>query len=78
PNPFNPNTTIKFDLAKDGHVSLKIYDVLGNQVADLIEEEKTAGKYSVSFSAGHLSSGVYFYRLVTPTFTDTKKMLLLK
>ncbi len=78
PNPFNPNTTIKFDLAKDGHVSLKIYDVLGNQVADLIEEEKTAGKYSVSFSAGHLSSGVYFYRLVTPTFTDTKKMVLLK
>ncbi len=78
PNPFNPNTTIKFDLAKDGHVSLKIYDVLGNQVADLIEEEKTAGKYSVSFSAGHLSSGVYFYRLVTPTFTDTKKMMLLK
>jgi hypothetical protein len=78
PNPFNPSTTIKFDLAKDGHVSLKIYDVLGNQVADLIEEEKTAGKYSVSFSAGRFSSGVYFYRLVTPTFTDTKKMLLLK
>lgn len=78
PNPFNPSTTIRFDVAKSGHVSLKIYDVLGNQVADLIEEEKTAGKYSVNFLGRNLASGVYFYRLVTPSFSDTKKMVLLK
>ncbi|MHB1685941.1 MAG: S8 family serine peptidase [Ignavibacteriaceae bacterium] len=80
PNPFNPSTTINFQLAKSGHVSLKVYDILGNQVADLVEEDKPAGNYSVQFFAGskRLSSGIYFYRLVTPGFVDTKKMVYLK
>ncbi len=80
PNPFNPETTIKFQLAKSGYVSLKVYDVLGNQVADLVNENKEAGKYSVRFypGASKFSSGIYFYRLIAPGFDETKKMIYLK
>jgi aminopeptidase N len=78
PNPFNPITNIKFRISDFGFVSLKAYDVLGNEVATLVEEEKPAGSYEVEFSANGLSSGTYFYKLTAGSFTQTKKMILMK
>jgi Bacterial Ig domain/Secretion system C-terminal sorting domain/Carbohydrate binding module (family 35) len=78
PNPFNPTTTIQYSLPQSGQVKLIVYDVLGRQVATLIDEKKSAGVYNVSFNAARLTSGVYFYRLNVGTFTETKKMLVLK
>jgi hypothetical protein len=78
PNPFNPSTNIKFGLREAGFVSLKIYDVLGNEVAALVNEYKTAGNYEISFNSTQLSSGTYIYRLVTNNFTETRKMILEK
>jgi photosystem II stability/assembly factor-like uncharacterized protein len=88
PNPFNPTTKIEFRISDFGFVSLKIYDVLGNEVATLVNEEKPAGRYEIEFSAksgsasggngSGLSSGTYFYKLQTGSFSETKKMILLK
>jgi len=78
PNPFNPSTTIKFRLADYGQVTLKIYDVLGNELMTLVNEPKTAGSYQVEFDASALTSGVYFYQLKAGNFIQTKKMVLLK
>jgi hypothetical protein len=78
PNPFNPSTNIKFGLREAGFVSLKIYDVLGNEVADLVNEHKPAGNFEVNFESNHLSSGIYIYRLVTNNFSETRKMILEK
>jgi len=78
PNPFNPSTTIKYSIQTSEYVTLKVYDVLGNEVATLANEEKPAGSYEVEYSADALSSGMYFYRLETSSFVETKKMLLLK
>lgn len=83
PNPFNPSTTIKWQMPETGIVILKIYDVLGNEIATLVNEEKPAGNFEVDFSShsregGNLSSGVYFYRLQAGDFIQTKKMLLIK
>lgn len=78
PNPFNPSTTISYQLPVASHVSLKVYDLLGNEVVSLINEFKGAGSYSVNFDAAGLSSGTYFYRLNTGSFTETKKLLLMK
>ncbi|MBV6477492.1 MAG: hypothetical protein HGGPFJEG_00231 [Ignavibacteria bacterium] len=83
PNPFNPVTKINFSLPKSENVSLKVYDALGNEVANLINNEKlVSGKYSIDFNAyGYemkLSSGVYYYKLITDNFADTKKMILIK
>ncbi|MGE5436305.1 MAG: T9SS type A sorting domain-containing protein, partial [Syntrophothermus sp.] len=78
PNPFNPATTIKYSIPKENFVSLKIYDALGNEVAQLVNEEKPAGEYEVNFNASQLSSGVYFYRINSGEFTQVKKLLLLK
>jgi len=78
PNPFNPSTNIGFRIADFGFVTLKVYDVLGNEVATLVNEEKRAGVYEVEFSATGFSSGIYFYRLQTGTFIETKWMVLLK
>lgn len=82
PNPFNPSTTIKFSLPQSGNTSLKIYDVVGNEVAELVNEKLSAGSYSVTFNASQtsnsLSSGVYFYRLQTDNFVQTKKFILIK
>ena len=77
PNPFNPSTVISYQIPKAGHVKLKVYDVLGREVATLIDKEQIAGSYKVEFS-WQLSSGVYFYRLTAGEFSQTKKMLLLK
>jgi photosystem II stability/assembly factor-like uncharacterized protein len=90
PNPFNPTTKIGFHISDFGFVSLKVYDLLGNEVATLVNEDKPAGNYEVEFSSGlisqsttvgngsKLSSGIYFYKLETNKFAETKKMILMK
>ena len=78
PNPFNPTTNIRFRIVEGGFVTLKIYNVLGNEVATLINEEKPAGNYVVTFDAAQFPSGVYFYTIDAGNFTRTKKMLFLK
>jgi len=78
PNPFNPATTIAFSIPSSAFTSLKVYDILGNEVATLVNEEKPAGTYEVQFDASNLSSGVYLYRLSAGNFTEMKKMVLMK
>jgi photosystem II stability/assembly factor-like uncharacterized protein len=78
PNPFNPVTTIKYSIPVKGFVSLKVYNLLGQEAAVLVDEEQPAGNYSVEFSASSLSTGVYLYKLTSGSFTDTKKLMLLK
>ena len=78
PNPFNPSTTIRFQVPNSSFVNLKVYDILGNEVATLVNEEKATGSYEVNFNAANLSSGVYLYKLQAGSFIETKKMLLLK
>ena len=78
PNPFNPSTKISFTLKEGGKVSLKVYDVLGKEVANLAEGYYEAGKHVATFDGSNLSSGIYFYRLVAPTAIITKKMVLTK
>ena len=78
PNPFNPTTTISYALPKTGYVTLKIYDTAGREVAQLVNQELSAGRHSVSFNGKDLSSGVYFYRIISGEFIQTKKLILLK
>ncbi len=78
PNPFNPVTNIKFSIPKSASVMLTVFDVSGRQVAELVNEQLSAGSYNFDFNASHLSSGVYFYKLVSNEFTDVKKMILVK
>jgi len=78
PNPFNPSTTIKFGVPKESIVKLSIYNVLGELVSTLVNEEKLSGTYEVEFNATVLSSGIYFYRLQAGSFVETKKMVLMK
>jgi len=78
PNPFNPTTRIDFSLKENGIISLKVYDLLGRDVATLLNEQKPAGTYSVEFNATNLPSGIYFYTLTSGKFMATKKLILLK
>ncbi len=78
PNPFNPSTKINFNLAVDSKVSLKVFDVLGEEVAILINSNLVAGSHNVDFSATNINSGVYFYKLQAGEFVETKKMVLMK
>jgi len=78
PNPFNPSTKINFGLKNPGNVEVSVYNILGNKVATLVIGYKSAGNHSVLFSASNLSSGIYFYKIVTKEFTQIRKMLLLK
>lgn len=78
PNPFNPTTNINFSIPKAGNVKLVVFDVNGKQVAELVNEQLNAGVYKFDFNASGLSSGVYFYKLVTNEFTEVKKMMLVK
>lgn len=78
PNPFNPTTSIDYHLSTDGKVTLKIYDMLGCEVKTLVDEYQQSGKYTTSFDAGKLSSGIYIYKLVAGSYSAQKKMLLLK
>jgi len=78
PNPFNPVTVIKYQLPENLKVQIKVYDVLGKEVAELVDEEKPAGYYDVQFNGSEFPSGVYFYRIQTGSFVQTKKMILIK
>jgi minor extracellular serine protease Vpr len=78
PNPFNESTIIQFSLARESHVTLRVYDILGRPVGTLVEETLPSNLHAVRFDAGGLSSGVYFYRIETDTFTETKRMVLVR
>ena len=78
PNPFNPSTSIKFNIPKQSNVKLVIYDVIGKEVATLVNEMKQPGSYEAVFNGDNFASGVYFYRLEAGNFTDVKKMVLIK
>jgi photosystem II stability/assembly factor-like uncharacterized protein len=78
PNPFNPSTTIKYQLPMTNFVTLKVYDILGREVETLVNERQSAGTHSVTFNAGGLSSGVYFYRIIAGSFVQTKKLMVIK
>jgi len=78
PNPFNPSTLINYSIPQNSFVTLKVYDVIGNEVAVLVNQTQSAGKYEVRFDASNLSNGVYMYSIKTDNFTSTKKMILMK
>jgi hypothetical protein len=78
PNPFNPTTSINYSIKNDGLISLKVYNILGQQVVDLVNQYQKAGYYNISFNAANLPSGVYIYTISTSGFTSSKKMLLIK
>jgi hypothetical protein len=78
PNPFNPSTTITFSLSHPAHASLVVFDLLGREVATLVNGYTTSGTHEVQFNATHLASGVYSYMLTTGNFTEVKKMILVK
>jgi hypothetical protein len=78
PNPFNPATSISYSIAKSGLVKIAIYNTLGQQVKELVNEVKEAGSYNVSFNASSLTSGIYFYKIESAQFSQTKKMILMK
>ena len=78
PNPFNPVTNLEFGISKLGFVTLKVYNSQGKEVATLVNEIKPAGRYDITFNGSNFSSGVYFYKLETNGFIETKKMLLIK
>jgi Secretion system C-terminal sorting domain len=78
PNPMNPSTTIKYQIPQSGNVSLKVFDILGAEVATLVNEVQNEGRYEVNFDGSNLASGVYIYRLQVNDFVDSKKMILMK
>jgi photosystem II stability/assembly factor-like uncharacterized protein len=78
PNPFNPSTSIRYAISSRQFVSLRVYDVLGKEIAALVNEEKNAGSYETEFNASHLASGIYYYRLRAGDYVETKKMLMIK
>jgi hypothetical protein len=78
PNPFNPVTTIKYDLVEYGNVKLTVYDILGREVEILVNEQQQPGRYEVSWNASNFASGIYFYTLTSGDFTSTRKLILLK
>jgi hypothetical protein len=78
PNPFNPVTNLEFSISKTGFVSLKIYDILGKEIRTLVSEIKQPGIYKIEFDGSSLASGIYFYRMESADFIDTKRMILIK
>ena len=78
PNPFNPSTIIKFEIPKSSNVTISVYDVLGNELKILVNENLKPGTYKVEWDASNYPSGIYFYRLTAGTFAETKKMVLIK
>ena len=79
PNPFNPSTKIRFDITKtSGVVKLAIYDITGREISELVNQELSAGSYEYVFNAHGFTSGIYFFRLTTGDYSETKKMTLLK
>jgi hypothetical protein len=78
PNPFNPSTTIRYQVPARNRVTLKVYDSRGREVANLVDAGQSAGSYSLTWNASHLSSGVYFARLTAGGYVETRRMLLMK
>ncbi|GBD91638.1 hypothetical protein BMS3Abin04_02370 [bacterium BMS3Abin04] len=78
PNPFNPTTEVSYQLKESGHVTIKVYDVLGKEVANLVDEVKPSGKYNVTFNGAELSSGIYFISMRVNNFYKTQKIILAK
>lgn len=78
PNPFNPSTTINFTLSKAGKTSIKVYDVLGRERAVLLDAVKEAGSHFVNFDASSLAGGIYFYKIQSGDYSETRKMMLIK
>jgi hypothetical protein len=78
PNPFNPSTTIRYSIPEAGLVTVKVFNLLGQEVATLVNTQQATGAYEVSFDASQLSSGIYFYSIEVNNFTATKKMILMK
>ena len=78
PNPFNPTTMIKYSIPGKSFVTLKVYDILGNEIATLVNGEKPAGHYSVRFNSKGLASGIYLYKMEAGDFISTKKLIILK
>ncbi|MEJ2196696.1 MAG: T9SS type A sorting domain-containing protein [Ignavibacteriaceae bacterium] len=78
PNPFNPSTIISWQLFTDSKINIKVFNVLGNEIATIVNEELPAGNYEVKFDASNLPSGIYFYKLTANQFSETKKMTLIK
>lgn len=78
PNPFNPSTTIEYEIPKEEQVVLKVYNVLGKEVAELVNTNKSAGKYNVNFNSKNLASGVYYYTIRAGEFFQSRKLVLLK
>ena len=78
PNPFNPSTKIRYSLPEVSSATIKVYDMLGNEVATLVNKEQPAGNYEVDFNASELSSGIYFYKLQAGNFIEMKKMTLIR
>ncbi|OGU63114.1 MAG: hypothetical protein A2V66_04830 [Ignavibacteria bacterium RBG_13_36_8] len=78
PNPFNPSTTIRYGLPKDSQVKVIVYDMLGQKVAELVDQYQDAGYHEVSFEASDLNSGIYLYKIEAESFTKIKKMIFLK
>jgi hypothetical protein len=78
PNPFNPSTTIRFAIPQTEHVTLKVYDLLGREVATLVNEARTAGSYEAFFDASNLASGVYMYKLSAGAYSASRKLIVVK
>ncbi|MCJ7552905.1 MAG: T9SS type A sorting domain-containing protein, partial [Ignavibacteriaceae bacterium] len=78
PNPFNPNTKIKYSVPQSSKVIIKVFDILGTEIETLVNEEKAVGTYELNWNAANLPSGVYFYRLQVSSFVQTRKMILLR
>ena len=78
PNPFNPSTKIKYELPMDGNVSIKIYDITGRVIMNLLNENKSAGRYEVTFDGGNFASGIYYYKIESGNFSQVRKMILIK
>ena len=78
PNPFNPSTKIQYSLPHSSNVVIKVFDILGNEIETLVNEEKQTGTYDITWYAENLPSGIYFYQLKADNYVETKKMILLR
>ena len=78
PNPFNPSTNIRYSIPQSSNIVIKVFDILGNEIETLVNEDKPVGTYEITWYAEKLSSGIYFYRLQAGSFVETKKMVLLR
>ena len=78
PNPFNPTTTIVYSIPEDNFVTIKLYDILGNEVITLVNDQKQAGRYEMLYNASNIASGVYYYQITSGSFTQTRKLMLMK